>query len=53
MGNYWKCSDCRDLEGGGCTCTVRTGWQEKPTACPMDKSENCHWKLLPTKRLKK
>ena len=41
----WECFDCEYLELGGCECEVKTGWAEKLTACPMDKTESCHWRL--------
>ena len=45
----WVCNDCKNLEDGGVECCVETGWDEKPSACPMDKTENCHWNLRPNK----
>jgi len=44
----WICDNCQGLVDADCTsgvsCKVESGWPEKPTACPMDKSNDCDWK---------
>lgn len=39
----WLCNDCKELEDGG-ECIVKTKWQIKPSACPMDGTKNVHFR---------